>query len=169
MRDEEATEYFEKLAAILQRHNLAWVIAEVRDTLRLGKLRTKALRVETELWADGADDSVLSPPPRKRSVERFTVSEPYTPREALQILLVAICSLTTDLAAIERRIGTLIERSGRRASAPEIALHPTINLYDENSDKIAWKSGPQVRDSLAKLAVKMSPLLERLKRELNAD
>lgn len=168
MTNQDAKEYFTRLMEILMRQKLDWVVAEVNNTIRLGKLRSKKLRVEEDLWVQGEARNVLEPGTGKKSPQKFTVSEPYTAQEELRILVTAISSLTVDLAAVERRTVRLVERSGRKAHAEEFTIDPIIYLHDENTDRPAWQSAPASRGELNQLASKIRPLIDELRKELDA-
>lgn len=90
----EATEVYRKLSEIARAEGLDWLIGDVERQIALGKEGTKDIQVESTprgLYADHL-------PKRKGRPAKFIVTQPFTEREKLHLLIEALEAASVGLS-----------------------------------------------------------------------
>lgn len=146
--DNEINQMYDALVSALRGLRLDWVIEEVEAQVALGRLSVKKVRPAEfkARFEDRHNQENYVNKPKGQSL-KFVVSEEYTPRERLMILLDAVESAVVQTVEVARYI-TLndnIEIQGLQnieffseQTGQSFRINPTqVLLYDESVKKLA--------------------------------
>lgn len=97
MNEDEARQGFDELSAALRKAGLAWIAAQVEQTVALGKPVTKEADA-----SEFIDDQVAGQRRGRQRLQEFVTTEPYSYVERLRLLLDAI-ERVTALPDFERQ------------------------------------------------------------------
>ena len=158
--DQQAEAVHEELTDLLADAGWGWVVGQVLDEIRLGKIEAKRVRVSELSLDDEYLVSRLPEKPRAKS-EIFTHTVPYSPREKLGLLVKAMERSTIELFDIYAATTELTER--RRKQSDATLNHPlSIEFRSEDESQ-----GRQIsRDAQKLFGEKVEPL-RALLAELN--
>jgi hypothetical protein len=166
MSDQEAEDTFRQIAALLERLEMNWVVREVNETIRLGKLASEKIEIQEEIFDEA---NVLAPTGRRRSRESFTVSVDFTPKEKLLLLVDALRSISTDAAAIELATAELIAKSMQSGKAAFPLERVEFVFCEDEAGREIRKSDSQVRRRLSNFSQELQPLFKELQEAIDAD
>jgi hypothetical protein len=132
LRDQEAEALYEELIDLLADAGWGWVVGQVLDEIRLGKMEAKRVRVsEISLSDEYLVVSRTPEKPRAKS-EIFTHTVPYTPNERLALLVKAMERSTIELFDIY--VATT-EFTERRRQQSEAGLHHPLSIEFRSEDE----------------------------------
>ncbi len=128
MDDGSATEYFAALARILNEKDLGWVVNQVNDEIRFGKVGSgEFLAVKEERRNESIQTSFFESREdyKIKKKEKFNVIVPYTEKEKLKLLIEAIKRLVIDTTEMENHIMDFFTQ-------PNGKNEVTLIFYSEN-------------------------------------
>lgn len=143
MTDEDCGEVFRQLVSMLNDRQMSWVIDEVNEVLRAGKLIDEPVENSS-----------------KRSSREFRTTREYTPQEALLILIDSIESVVVHTAFIEKEVTFFFRREGQ-----EFRISPEVRFLSEGESEPTVFSYASAIDR-AEQATRLERLLEQLRSEV---
>ena len=90
--ESEAQEGYIQILEILSRSNLSWVVPQIQEEISRGKIIVKSLKDISVLKAEWKEHAGTYG--RTTSKEKMSISEPYSEREQLNVLLSALEELS---------------------------------------------------------------------------
>lgn len=100
MADE--SEYFERLASLLEQHDFGWVVSQAQVEIEDGKTVAKDVQAPELIQVIESDSFVRRTPRRRRA--SLIATQPYDDAERLAILLRAIETAIVDRADLEKAV-----------------------------------------------------------------
>jgi hypothetical protein len=114
MDDQEIETIFEGLSQMITQHKMDWVITQVSEQIRLGKIKDEEVKVLRHKRVTGRSPhpdrymAELQPGPR----ESFLRTVEYSPKERLLLLVEAIEQAVANTAEMERELNVFYKRQG---------------------------------------------------------
>jgi hypothetical protein len=104
MTESEANEVFDRLRTMLLEAGLDWMVDQVSEQIRFGKLTIKTVRVprESDSFIEGEEPTYGIR--RRASTARFPATAEYSPKERLRLLIEGIEQAVLRLADIETAV-----------------------------------------------------------------
>jgi hypothetical protein len=114
MTEDEAATIFRELAALLQKHDLQWVVTETLDQVRLGRTSRESISIEPfESSAELSLPEAAHATKRRARKELLTKTVPYSKVERLGLLLDGIERATIHPLEMESDTIAFFENYGR--------------------------------------------------------
>jgi hypothetical protein len=88
MTDQQCNAYFEALSQFVSSRGLGWVITQVQEHIRFGRLETRKIKA----GADQKSDEIVFRAARREPLksEEFSSTREYSPKEQLKLLIDAL-------------------------------------------------------------------------------
>lgn len=167
MNENDATEYYNAFVGMLNRKNADWVVQQVAEEVRFGKITSGEFSISK---IDGVHDSYQNTLFERRGEYRISKKEklnqivPFTPQEKLILLIRAIRRLVIDTSNIQRHVINFAETETKGTN-----IKPDIRFYSEevNEDTFSLiESRSQINQEAV---IKLEGLLAQLESEAGND
>jgi len=156
MTEQENRRVYETLLTTLSENSLVWVIQQVEEQVRLGKVIEREIETFTDVKGH---NSVGNSRFKKGPKVKLPVTIAYSYKEKLEILIEAIKCALIDTADMEDH---LIHYLGR-----EVSNVGEIRFYDDDAEQVAQIVNHGLVSMRSQDVDKLKKLLELLRKEIN--
>lgn len=152
MLEEKETQYlYRDLSQLISKEGLDWLLQDVEREIALGSEKTE--KIKFEIMAQESDLDYHPKKKKKGPPAKFIVTQPYSDREKLHILLEAIEAISVGLSLgmldVYETIGEQLQNLDALAFAPDI---PESQIKYVKRDFLSKKQAIfQLRDLLGEL------------------
>ncbi len=156
-------EIYAELRSVLEEMQLSWIIEEVENQMRIGRLDTRdvhtlslpedhARQQRLPLLGQGSENNL-----RRGRTATFPVSVEFSPRERVEILLNAIEQVFVNTIEIQDvALESLWQKN----------VDNTVEFYNENDDKPTLVISRELLKNKLAVAEHLHSLLDQLRRNL---
>ena len=163
MNDNDATEYYNALVEILNQKNAGWVVQQVAEEVRFGKITSGEFSItKVDKFHDPYQTTLFE----RRGDYRISKKEklnqilPFTLQEKLLVLIKAIRRLVIDTSDIRRHLTNFAEMETR-----ETSTKPDIRFYSEEVNEVTISLSESKSQDNYDAVVKLNDLLATLESE----
>jgi hypothetical protein len=167
MNENDATEYYNAFVEMLNRKNADWVVQQVAEEVRFGKITSGEFSISK---IDGAHDSYQNALFERRGDYRISKKEklnqivPFTPQEKLVLLIKAIRRLVIDTSNIQGHVINFAEKETKGTN-----IKPDIRFYSEEVNEDTFSLIASKSQINQEAVVKLEGLLSQLESEAGND
>lgn len=160
---EEAEETYAQLVQVLRRVNLAYVVDQVADQIRLGRSEKK--NVQVQAIPDGAVAEVLTSSRKKRKgkTEVFTENVEFNSFEKLELLVRAIERVTIELVDLHSTTAQLLRKVVSPGTTADAEPGLTTFQFMDESQAPPVTSSPSLRANFERECSLLKQLLTEVK------
>jgi hypothetical protein len=176
MDSQTAREYFREIVKILEKHNLDWVVAQINEEIRIGKLGKGEFAIVKQSDQDFQTDDTpqqrlferqseyRTPRKEQSKKEKFNVLIPYTDEEKLDILINAVRRLLVETSDIEKAVIDFFRQEGN-----ENQYSAEVSFFSEDANEVNLHLSYQEVSKKQDNKSELKKYLDEISAEINHD